>query len=399
MKVHFGKNALVIFFAVLLFTSFSCIPVRGEGNDQTNVLVWGKVVKIVSQAKTSDKMGPNELITQTLVVKVTSGQFKDKLISVTNTLGLNPVYDIKVSEGEGVVIALDIKDGKIKDAGIADHLREPAVYLLIAIFIILLLVVGWSKGLKAFITLILTLGLVLGLLLPGILHGLDPVLLTLALAIVVTIINTLIIGGCTRKSLASIIGTIGGLFIAGIIALKIGKAAYLTGFGSEESAMLLYLPKNIHLNIQGILFAGIIIGALGAVMDVSMSVASAVEEVKRVNPALTTMELFRSGMNIGRDIMGIMANTLILAYTGSSVSLLLIFMAYQDSLTLVMNLDMIASEIVRALSGSIGMILVVPLTAAIAGLLFRNAKAPKVDTLVEKKDNYWDDFKNNFNHR
>lgn len=267
---------------------------------------------------------------------------------------------------------------------------------MVAIFIILLLLVGWSKGLKALITLLLTLGLILGVLLPGILRGFDPVILTLVLAVVVTVINTLIIGGCSRKSLASIVGTIGGLVIAGIIALNIGKAAYLTGFGTEESAMLLYLPKNIHLNIQGILFAGIIIGALGAVMDVSMSVASAIEEVKRVNPVLTMMELIRSGMNVGRDIMGIMANTLILAYTGSSVSLLLIFMAYQDSLTLIMNLDMIASEIVRALSGSIGMIMVVPLTALIAGLLFSNrspeAKSVEKNNQPEEKDNYWKGF-------
>jgi uncharacterized membrane protein len=396
MKNFLSVKTIMILF---LLSFWAVAPVHADAGNQSdnNVLVWGKVVKIISEVTSASKMAQNEITTQMLLVKLTTGRFKGRTITIVNTIGLNPVFDMKVAEGNGVVVALDIKDGRIKEAGIADHLREPSVYLLIAIFIVLLLVVGWSKGLKAFITLLLTLGLILGVLLPGILRGFAPVLLTLALAVVVTIINTLIIGGCSKKSIVSIIGTIGGLVIAGIIALKVGKAAHLTGFGSEESAMLLYLPKDIHLDIQGILFAGIIIGALGAVMDVSMSVASAIEEVKRVNPALSTMELIHSGMNIGRDIMGIMANTLILAYTGSSVSLLLIFMAYKDSLTLIMNLDMIASEVVRALSGSIGMILVVPLTAIIGGLLF--SKRPhdlnpseSNEQATEKEYDYWDGF-------
>lgn len=110
-------------------------------------------------------------------------------------------------------------------------------------------------------------------------------------------------------------------------------------------------------------------------MDVSMSIASAVEEVKRVCPELGIWRLFQSGMNVGRDIMGTMTNTLILAYTGSSLQLILIFMAYQESLLKIFNLDMIASEVVRALSGSIGMIMVIPLTSVIAAILYgRNKK-------------------------
>jgi len=158
------------------------------------------------------------------------------------------------------------------------------------------------------------------------------------------------------------------------LAFVVGNAAYLTGFSSEEAAMLLYIPQAANLDIKGLLFAGIIIGALGASMDVSMSIASAVEEVKRVCPELGIWGLFQSGMNVGRDVMGTMANTLILAYTGSSLQLILIFMAYKESLLKIFNLDMIASEVVRALSGSIGMIMVIPLTSIIAAVLFGRKK-------------------------
>jgi uncharacterized membrane protein len=209
------------------------------------------------------------------------------------------------------------------------------------------------------------------------LRGYNPVALTVLVAAVATMITIFIVAGFSYKSFAAILGTIGGLGVAGLAAMLAGKAAHLTGFGSEEAAMLLYIPQNVSLDIQGLLFAGIIIGALGAVMDVSMSVASAVEEVKKANPALGAADLFRSGLNVGRDVMGTMSNTLILAYTGSSVPLLLIFMAYRESLLKMINLDMIASEIVRALSGSLGMVLVVPLTAFIAGLLFGRCWRPE----------------------
>lgn len=395
MKFRPFKNLLVALVLLML----TVLPARAADEDQLGnpPLVWGKVIKIITQVKSDSKAAQDGLLTQTMLIKLTSGEFKGRVVKVTNTVGLNPAYDIKVREGDGVVVALNLQDGKITSAGIADHLREPQIYFLIAIFVILLLLVGWSKGLKALVTLLFTLGLIMGLVLPGFLRGYNPIALTLALAMVVTVVNTLIVGGWSRKSAASMIGTFGGLAIAGLIAFSIGKAANLTGFGTEEASMLLYLPKNVHLNIQGLLFAGIIIGALGAVMDVSMSVASAIEEVHRVSPGLTMRELFRCGMNVGRDIMGIMANTLILAYTGSSITLLLIFMAYQDSITLIMNLDLIASEIVRALSGSIGMIMVVPLTAAVAGLLFGNrsqeSQPPADDNPAEEKEySYWDDW-------
>lgn len=384
---------------LLILINVSPVYAFEKRHSNSEQLVWGRVVNIISETKNINNLAGTKVTNQIIRIRLTSGKFQGREVTVMNTLGFNPVYDMKVAEGEGVVVALDLKDGKINDAAIADHLREPQIYILVAIFIILLLLIGWKKGLKALGTLLLTLGMIIGLLLPGILRGYNPVILTVVLSIVVTIINTLIIGGRSRKSLASICGTIGGLVIAGLIALKVGKAACLTGLGNEESAMLLYLPHNIHLNIQGLLFAGIIIGALGAVMDISMSVASAIEEVQRVNPDLTIAQLIGSGMNVGRDIIGIMANTLILAYTGGSISLLLMFMAYHDSLTLIMNLDTIASEIVRALSGSIGMIIVVPLTAVIAGLLFKNRSqkakpAPPTTKAEEKEYNFLDNWVN-----
>ncbi len=339
-------------------------------------LARGRVVEVLAEEEVMDVITNEPVVDQLLKVRLLSGDFKGKEIIVQNYGMHSPVYGIHVKKGDGVIIALQTEEGEIKEAYLADYLREPPIYVLSGLFVLALLAIGRRRGIKAFCSLLFTMALIWLVLLPGFLRGYNPILLTICISAVATMVTLFIVGGLTYKSLAAVLGTIGGVLIAGLTALLVGKAAHLTGFGTEEAAMLLYIPQDVSLDIQGLLFAGIIIGALGAVMDVSISVASAVEEVKKANPALSTSALIESGMNVGRDIMGTMSNTLILAYTGSSVPLLLIFMAYQESLVKMLNLDMIATEIVRALAGSLGMILVVPFIAVIAGLFF-GGKAKK----------------------
>ena len=200
-----------------------------------------------------------------------------------------------------------------------------------------------------------------------------------------TTITMVLVHGYNKKTLAGIIGTTSGVLVAGLLALLVGKAAKLTGFSSEEMQMLMYIPQQVKFDYQGLLFAGMIIGALGAVMDVGISIASAVEEVKRVNPGLTTRQLIQAGMNVGRDVMGTMANTLILAYTGSALPLILIFMAYDMPFLKIINLDLISTEIVRALTGSIGLTLAIPITSVAAGLLLTRGELAKSPENQEKE--------------
>ncbi len=347
------------------------------------ILVKGKVIEVIAEEESIDPLSQQPTMNQILKVRITSGKFKGKEVAVINYQTDNPVFNIKVKEGNGVIVALEmdqIEKNKIKEAYIADHLRQDELYFLLLLFVIVVLAIGWRKGAKALCALLLTMFLIWGVLLPGFLHGYDPIFLTAVIAIISTVVTLLIVGGRTLKSITAIIGTLGGVAVAGLLAFIVGNATYLTGFGSEEAAMLLYIPQASNLDIRGLLFSGIIIGALGASMDMSMSIASAVEEVKRVCPELSIWQLFQSGMNVGRDVIGTMANTLILAYTGSSLQLILIFMAYKESLLKIFNLDMIASEVVRSLSGSIGMIMVIPLTAVIAALLYgRNKKENVMD--------------------
>lgn len=311
---------------------------------------------------------------QEVTLEVTSGEFEGEVFEVDNILMGNPVFDIVVEEGDRVLIGIEETEGSIEEIYIKEYVRDTYLYLIIGLFLVLLVVIGRLKGLKSVLTIGLTLILVLKGLIPGILQGYSPILLAVLISIVVTLATIFIISGINIKSISAVIGILGGVLIAGILTLWIGSSAHLTGFSSEEATMLLYIPQNVDFNVRGLLFAGIIIGSLGAVMDVGMSIASALQEVKNANPEIATKDLMRAGFNVGRDIMGTMSNTLILAYTGSAIPLLILFTAYEPSLVDVINLDIIATEVVRAMAGSIGLIMTIPITVFTGTFLFERYK-------------------------
>lgn len=313
----------------------------------------------------------NDFFEENLLVtlELLTGEYKGQQFQVTHSLTGSFGYDILVNPGDKVLVTVeDFGEGAV-EVYISEYLRDTYVYWVFAIFVALLILLGGFKGVKTVVTLVLTILLILKLLLPGLLAGYNPILLTILVSFIITLVTIIVVGGANTKSYAAIIGVLGGVFVAGIIAYVIGSKVRLTGLSSQEAMMLMYIPQGVNFDFRGLLFAGIIMGALGAVMDVGMSIASSMEEIKNANPTISTKALVMSGMNVGKDVMGTMANTLILAYTGSAIPLLLLFTAYQDPLVKIINLDIIATEIVRAFTGSIGLILCIPLTAITAGLL------------------------------
>ncbi|MCT4607042.1 MAG: YibE/F family protein [Marinisporobacter sp.] len=311
---------------------------------------------------------------QAVKLKVTSGKYKGKVFEINHNIPDNYVYAIEVKKGDQVVINIDeYIDGKL-DVAVTDYKRQHYVLYLYIVFIILIMIIGKTKGVKAVITLSLTMFAILKILLPAMLNGMNPIPITIAISIAITIITMFVIGGFNYKSIAGIIGTSGGVVIAGLIAYFIGSKVKLTGLSSEEAVMLMNIPQKVNFDFKSLLFSGIIMGALGAVMDIGMSISSAMEEIHNANPALTKKELFSAGMNVGKDVMGTMTNTLILAYTGSSIPLLLLFMAHETSIIKILNLDIIATEVIRSLAGSIGLVLTIPLTAFVASIMMKKNK-------------------------
>ncbi len=315
---------------------------------------------------------------QNVLIKILSGQYKGEYVSVENHLAENDVYSIEVENDDKVVLMIQEYDGE-RDIYISDFSREGIIKVLVFAFLAILILIGKTKGFKSVMTITLTVVLIFKVLLPAILIGWNPLTTTIAIATVITLLTITAIAGFHKKSFAAILGTIIGVIIAGVISVTAAKMIKLTGLSSEEAIMLMYLPQNISLNFQNLLFSGILLGALGAVMDVAMSIASSIQEIHNANNDLSAYELFQSGMEVGKDMMGTMSNTLILAYTGSFIPLMLLFMAYSTPYTKLINMDIVATEIVRSLSGSIGLILTIPITATIAVALAKNSLSKKVD--------------------
>ncbi|MBA7667718.1 hypothetical protein ES703_75815 [subsurface metagenome] len=337
---------------------------------QEEIQYRGKVLDIISD-ETQKLEGGLESRLQILEVKITNGAFKNEIIEVENYIDPNSAYNIIVNKGDGIFLITEVdKEGHITVAYVTEIIKDKYLIFLTVAFIITLILVGRFKGLKAAITLALTAIAVVKILLPLILKGYNPILISAVISIGIIIITLTIIGGFNRKTLSTIIGTSGGIFIAGILALIFGNLSKLTGLSSEEARMLMFIPQEIDFNFRGLLFSGIILASLGAVMDVSMSISSSMFEVIKIDPTIKKNDLMSAGMSVGCDIIGTMSNTLILVYIGSSLPLMLLFMAYDISFIEIVNKDMIASEIIRALAGSIGLILAIPITVLVSANLF-----------------------------
>lgn len=314
------------------------------------------------------------LVEQEIMVRLTSGSFKGKEITIFNTyFAGDPVYDFLVEAGQEVIVVTIGEEGDFSQAYVQDMARDRGVYYLVAVFLVALLIVGRMKGLKTIITLIVTIALIFRFLLPLLLLGYSPIILAIFTAILAITFTLFVIGGLNMKSVVAILGTTAGVIIAGLMAFWAGSLARLTGFGTHEAQMLYFMDHSI--DFRGLLFAGIIIGSLGAIIDIGMSVASAASEIKQACPDISSRELFRAALNVGRDVMGTMANTLILAYVGAATPMLLLVMGYRINYLKVINMDLIATEFVRGIAGSIGLIFAVPVTAALAAYFLSDRKS------------------------
>jgi len=324
----------------------------------------GKVIS-VSDYEAAD---PYATLEQQAEVEITSGPYSGERVSIDSTYIEDDFYlNIYLEEGMRIILAVNEAEGAIQEAYLHDVARERGLYFLLVVFLLLLLLVGRLQGVKTIITLGFTGLVIIKVILPLLLRGYEPIPLVTLSAIGIIIFTLVVIGGVNAKSFAAIVGTVCGVTLAGILALWVGEISHLTGFSTEEAQMIYFMEQEI--NIRGLLFAGIIVGSLGAVTDVGMSVASAAAEVREANPRISTMELTRSALNVGRDIMGTMSNTLVLAYVGGAIPLLLLLTGYEMDWLEIINMDLIATEFVRGIAGSIGLIVSIPVTAIVAGLL------------------------------
>ena len=263
----------------------------------------------------------------------------------------------------------------------SDRMTLCAIVVVLAglalVFAALLVVIGRKKGLMALAGLLYTLACIWFIQVPMILRGADPVWITILIVVLTTGASLLLLTGISKKTLCATLGCVGGVAAAGLFAALFCVISPLNGFNMSEAEELVLRSLDRDIHISGLFVSGILIASLGAVMDVAMSISSACWELRELNPALPRKALFRSGMNIGKDAMGTMANTLILAFSGSSLNLLLLCQIFDYPLIQIFNTDAIAIELIRGLAGSIGSILTVPLVALLASQMMGPQRAAK----------------------
>lgn len=269
--------------------------------------------------------------------------------------------------GDEVVVTFTGQPGGPPFVAVSERWRLPELGALVAAFGLAVLVVGRGKGLRALLALVLTIALVMRVLIPLVLDGAPPVPIAIAIASLVTLVTITLTEGADRTSLAAILGTVGGLLVTGLISAVVSAAARFGGAGAQDLVFLQVAP-NMSLDVSGLLLAAIVLGAVGVLDDVTVTQAAAVRELRGARH-VGHAQLWDSAMRVGRSHIAATVNTLFLAYVGASLPLLVLFMLAQQPLLLTLNSEVVATEVVRTLAGSLGIIAAVPLTTAAAILL------------------------------
>lgn len=312
----------------------------------------------------------------TFEAQILSGNHKDELVIATQNIStyITGTQD-EVKAGDKILLYNEINYENESKWYFVEYYRTTPIIILGLIFFGLILVFGKSKGVKTLLSLIITCLSIFVVYIPAVLGGQNIYMWTIVTCAVITFSTVMIVYGYSKKTIATALGCIGGVLVAGLLTLIMDGVLKITGYVDEDA---LYLNQlNPAIDLKAIIFGGILIGAIGAIMDVSIDIASSLFEVadKLEKPDFKT--IMKSGLNIGKDIMGTMTNTLILAYIGSSLSVVLLLTASNHSFAYLFNLEMIVVEILQALVGSIGILTAIPLTSCICGGLYKHVDNSK----------------------
>jgi len=395
----FVTTALVLFSAVTLFfpsvsvaataSQSSSAPAAAITKDQITT-VKAKVLEIES---TSTEVTPDTNRTvpvQKLQVLILQGQEKDKTLEITNDY-----VQLKKDDVFYLTKTVYADDGSVSYA-MSDPYRLNTIFFLILVFVVLVIVFGGKQGIRGLASLIGSLVLILLILLPGILHGISPIFLSVVVASLIIVLGSYVTHGFNKTTTSAVIGMIVTVLVTGILAHIFVDHAFLTGFDSED-AVFLNVGTNGSIDFVGLLLGGMLIGLLGVLYDAAIGQAISVEELHHVAPHLSRWTIYKRAIRIGREHIGALVNTLAIAYVGVSLPLLLLFYTSGIPFLQVINRENFATEIVRTMIGSIGLVLAVPITTLLAVLILIKKSGTRTGNLYHKAHRH-DGIKHMHNH-
>lgn len=374
---------LVIFILIMNFLAISVFATETGTTDNSEYSNDAELIESSDSVtdtygKIIEVKGTKEVKTGTVVdrvqevkVEIIDGEYIGEEFDTTYTLSYDIAGKIMAYEldvGDKVLVQLSEDSEGNVTATVQDVVRSGYIIGMFIVFLLSIVLVGGKKGIKAILGLIYTIVLIYLIMIKGIFKGDNAIISSIGTSMLVILGTFIIIGGFNKKITTAAIGTLGGVVSAGLMALIFNHLAKMSG-ACEDAIQLSVSMSTINFDFRDLLFAGIIVSALGACMDVGMSIASSLDEIKMKNSDITWKELFKSGMNIGRDVIGTMTNTLILAYVGSSLTLILLFMACNMNIVEILNKETIAEQVISAIAGSMGVIYTVPITSFIYSIL------------------------------
>ncbi|MBR6120691.1 MAG: YibE/F family protein [Oscillospiraceae bacterium] len=316
---------------------------------------------------------------QRALVRLRSGLFAGETREIYYMIGAFAGPKLRVGDRIAVLQVRDETDGALQELSYFQYDRSPMILAVLGFFVLTVLLVGGKTGLRSLLGLGVTVAALIWIFCPMWMKGASPVPLAMGLCAMVSVVSFVLLGGTSKKILCAILATLAGVALAAAFGALAQRLCRVTSYNlydvnGEIADLVTLQTRSYPVRVHGILTAGILIAALGAVMDVAMSLSSALAELKRVNPALGPRELWRSGMNIGRDMVGTMTNTLILAFVGTSLVTVLRIWAQGPSWRMLLSSAYFSVELISALSSSIGVVLTVPLTAGVGALFFAGSR-------------------------
>ena len=363
---------LIYFFLVCVFAVF---VIKLNQVEKTELVVRtgqtfekAKVVKVLEDNLQENGTRVGE---QKVRVHMFTGERKGQDLDITSSSGY--LFGAACKPGMRVIVMQSVA-GDSTVASVYTQDREGVIYIFALIYLLALCLIGGKQGIKGCLGLIFTFFCVIFVYLPLVYLKFSPFWTAVFVCFITTLVTMYLIGGPTRKTCAATLGTLAGVVLAGISAWCFSKASGISGFNVSDIETLMTLWNTNRIQVGGLLFSGLLISCLGAVMDVAMSISSAIDEIYRQNASLTRKELFKAGLRVGRDMMGTDSNTLILAFAGSSVSTLLLDYSYDLPYQQIINSNNIGIAIMQGLAGSFGIVLSVPFTVLICTVLFHKSK-------------------------
>lgn len=362
--------------AVLLAARLLAAPVPVQSDEPENRADYesASVDQILSDSTEKDPASDNGYRgEQLLLVTVRSGDYKGQQMQVYNYVG--PLYGGPLKVGDRATVLISTYSDGTVNATVYEFDRLLPLCIVLVLFIAAAVAVGGRTGIKSLVALAVTLVCLFGVLLPSLMKGANTLLMTFIVCAYVAVVSLTIVGGVRKKTVCAMLGAVAGTALALLFGLLAQGLTRIDGLRIDDVEPLLQLRQTgTPIGLRGLLVGGIVISALGAVMDVTMGIASSLSEVHAANPELSRRELFRSGMNIGRDMVGTMTNTLILAFLGSGFTLILYLYSLGLSSRQLLSSAYVSLEVVSGIASSVGVILSIPLTALITAEVFTREK-------------------------